>query len=53
MLQLNSPPSFMQAMFSEAANMHASAIRLDLAPSLVFTDLLQPRDFGSTRAKPP
>jgi hypothetical protein len=37
MLQLNDPDSFMQAMFAEAAGMHASSIRLDVAPSLVFT----------------
>jgi hypothetical protein len=36
MLQLNSPPSFMAAMFSKAAKMHASAIRLDVAPALIF-----------------
>lgn len=33
MLQLNSPQPFMQAMFAEAARMHASAIRLDVAPA--------------------
>jgi hypothetical protein len=38
MLQLNSPYGFMQEMFAEAAGMHVSAIRLDVAPSLVFTD---------------
>jgi polysaccharide biosynthesis protein PslG len=36
MLQLNDPPSFMQAMFAQAAAMHASAIRLDVAPALIF-----------------
>ncbi len=37
MLQLNDPPSFMEAMFAQAAAMHASAIRLDVAPALVFS----------------
>ena len=46
MLQLNSPPSFMQAMFAEAAGMHASVIRLDVAPALVFTDESQTPDFS-------
>jgi Cellulase (glycosyl hydrolase family 5) len=46
MLQLNSPSSFMQTMFAEAAGMHASAIRLDVAPSLVFTDPSNPPDFS-------
>jgi hypothetical protein len=36
MLQLNSSPSLMQTMFAEAAAMHASAIRLDVAPALIF-----------------
>ena len=45
MLQLNSPYSFMQTMFAEAAAMHVSAIRLDVAPALVFHDPLQPPDF--------
>jgi hypothetical protein len=36
MLQLNAPYSFMQSMFAEAAGMHASAIRLDVAPALIF-----------------
>jgi len=45
MLQLNSPYPFMQSMFEEAAAMHASAIRLDVAPALVFHDPLQPPDF--------
>ena len=45
MLQLNSPYPFMQTMFAEAAAMHASAIRLDVAPALVFHDPLQPPDF--------
>ena len=44
MLQLNSPYPFMQSMFEEAAAMHASAIRLDVAPALVFHDPLQPPD---------
>jgi hypothetical protein len=38
MLQLSFPYSFMRAMFAEAARMRASAIRLDVAPALVFTD---------------
>jgi Abnormal spindle-like microcephaly-assoc'd, ASPM-SPD-2-Hydin len=46
MLQLNSPYSFMQAMFAEAAGMHASAIRLDVAPALVFADSSQPPDYS-------
>src|SRR5689334_23040103 len=45
MLQLNSPYPFMQAMFAEAAAMHASTIRLDVSPALVFHDPLQPPDF--------
>ena len=45
MLQLNSPYPFMQTMFAEAAAMHASAIRLDVAPALVFHDPSQPPDF--------
>ena len=46
MLQLNDPPSFMAAMFAESAAMHASAIRLDVAPSLIFTSPSQPPDFS-------
>jgi hypothetical protein len=46
MLQLNSPFEFMQTMFAEAAAMHASTIRLDVAPALVFHDPLQPPDFS-------
>jgi hypothetical protein len=46
MLQLNSPYSFMQSMFAQAAAMHASAIRLDVAPALVFTDPSKPPDFS-------
>ena len=45
MLQLNSPYPFMQKMFAEAAAMHASAVRLDVAPALVYHDPLQPPDF--------
>lgn len=45
MLQLNSPSSFMQAMFAEATAMHASAIRLDVAPALVFPSQSGPPDF--------
>ena len=46
MLQLNSPYPFMQTMFAEAAAMHTSAIRLDVAPALVFNDPAQPPDFS-------
>ncbi|MGZ4299001.1 MAG: choice-of-anchor D domain-containing protein [Solirubrobacteraceae bacterium] len=47
MLQLDDPPSFMQAMFAQAAAMHASAIRLDVAPALIFEDgPSQPPDFS-------
>ena len=46
MLQLNSPYSFMQSMFAQAAAMHASAIRLDVAAPLVFTDPSKPPDFS-------
>src|SRR5690349_5303643 len=45
MLQVTSPPQFMQAMFAEAAAMHASSIRLDVQPSLVFTSPSRPPDF--------
>jgi hypothetical protein len=45
MLQLDDPPSFMEAMFAQAAAMHASAIRLDVAPALVFSGQGQPPDF--------
>jgi hypothetical protein len=45
MLQLNSPYPFMQTMFAQAAAMHASTIRLDVAPALVFHDPSQPPDF--------
>lgn len=46
MLQLNSPYSFMRSMFAEAAGMHSSTIRVDVAPALVFTDPSQPPDFA-------
>ncbi|MFZ1994116.1 MAG: choice-of-anchor D domain-containing protein, partial [Solirubrobacteraceae bacterium] len=46
MLQLDDPPSFMEAMFAQAAAMHASAIRLDVAPALVFANQSQPPDFS-------
>lgn len=46
MLQLNDPPSFMKTMFARAAAMHASAIRLDVQPSIVFSDPLEPPDFS-------
>jgi hypothetical protein len=46
MLQLNSPYGFMQEMFAEAAGMDASAIRVDVAPALVFADPSGPPDFS-------
>jgi hypothetical protein len=47
MLQLNDPYPFMQAMFAEAAAMHASTIRLDVAPAIVFgAGPGQPPDFS-------
>jgi hypothetical protein len=46
MLQLNSPYGFMQEMFAEAAGMDASAIRLDIAPALVFSEPSGPPDFS-------
>jgi hypothetical protein len=46
MLQLNDPPSFMEAMFAQAAAMHASAIRLDVAPALAFSSQSAPPDFS-------
>ena len=46
MLQLDDPPSFMEAMFAQAAAMHASAIRLDVAPALVFSSQGRPPDFS-------
>ncbi len=46
MLQLDDPPSFMEAMFAQASAMNASAIRLDVAPALVFTSQGQPPDFS-------
>jgi hypothetical protein len=46
MLQLNDPPSFMEAMFAQAAVMHASAIRLDVAPALIYSSQSQPPDFS-------
>ena len=36
MLYLNSPVRFMRTMFAEAAALHASDIRLDVAPALIF-----------------
>jgi hypothetical protein len=45
MLQVSSPPEFMEAMFAEAAEMHASSIRLDVQPSLVFTTPSSPPNF--------
>jgi hypothetical protein len=46
MLQLGDPPSFMAAMFREAAAMHASTLRMDVAPSIVFGDSSGPPDFS-------
>jgi hypothetical protein len=46
MLQLDDPPAFMQAMFAEAAAAGASAIRLDVAPALIFTGPAQPPNFS-------
>ncbi|MFL5865373.1 MAG: hypothetical protein ACJ780_32170 [Solirubrobacteraceae bacterium] len=46
MLQLDDPPSFMEAMFAQAAAMHASSIRLDVAPALVFPRRSEPPDFS-------
>src|ERR1700760_1073590 len=46
MLQVSSPPQFMQAIFAEAAAMHASSIRLDVQPSIVFTSPSSPPDFS-------
>ena len=46
MLQLNDPPSFMNTMFAQAAAMHVSALRLDVAPSLIYTDPSAPPDFS-------
>ena len=50
MLQVNDPPSFMQTMFAEAAAMHVPAIRLDVAPALIYTPRQSRRTFrGSMR----
>jgi hypothetical protein len=46
MLQLDTPYPFMRAMFAEAAGMHASYIRLDVAPSLIFTSPSSPPDYS-------
>ncbi len=46
MLQLDDPSSFMEAMFAQAVAMHATAIRLDVAPALIFTSPSQPPDFS-------
>ncbi len=46
MLQLSDPPWFMQIMFEEAVAMRASAIRLDVAPALVFSSPSRPPDFS-------
>ena len=45
MLQLDDPPSFMEAMFAQAAAMHVSALRLDVAPALIFASQSRPPDF--------
>ncbi|MGO9959389.1 MAG: glycosyl hydrolase, partial [Solirubrobacteraceae bacterium] len=46
MLQLDDPHGFMLAMFAQAAALHASAIRLDVAPALIFTAPGAPPDFS-------
>ncbi len=46
MLQVSAPPAFMRAMFAEAAALHASSIRLDVQPSIVFTSPSSPPDFS-------
>ncbi len=46
MIQLNAPPAFMQAMFAEAAGIHAGSIRLDIAPAFVFGRDGQPPDYS-------
>ena len=46
MLQLNSPYPFMEDMFVQAAALHAAAIRLDVAPALMFTVPGGPPDFS-------
>ena len=46
MLYLNSPVGFMRTMFAEAAALHASAIRLDVAPALIFPDQNGAPDFS-------
>jgi hypothetical protein len=46
MLYLNTPPAFMESMFAEAAGMHASAIRLDVAPALIFPSQGDPPDYS-------
>jgi hypothetical protein len=46
MLQLNDPYSFMQDMFVEAAELHASSIRLDVAPAIIFGSPSQPPNFS-------
>ena len=53
MLQLDDPPSFRDAMFAQAAAMHASAIRLDVARALVFGGQSQPPDFTGLDESPP
>lgn len=46
MLYLNTPRSFMESMFAQAAGMHASSIRLDVAPALIFTSASGTPDFS-------
>jgi hypothetical protein len=46
MLQVNSPYSLMQEMFARAANMQAGAIRLDVAPALIFPSSSDQPDFS-------
>ena len=46
MLQVNSSSSLMQEMFSEASALHAGAIRLDVAPALIFPNGPSHPDFS-------
>jgi hypothetical protein len=46
MLQLNSPQSLMRAMFAEASGLHVPALRLDVAPALLFTNPSARPDFS-------
>jgi hypothetical protein len=46
MLYLSSPYSFKRAMFAEAAAMHASAIRVEVAPAAIIPGALDTPDFS-------